>query len=141
MARAFGPYRENRKGRWAFALGDCFGPMRPLCYLPYIPGDPDAAQRRMAALEGLDILTVTEEMIGLAEALIDKRLLPANAVEDALHIAIATLHQADFLLTWNCRHIANPMVQEGIAEFLVQKGLFLPIICTPEELLGGVEDE
>lgn len=104
-------------------------------------GDPDAAQRRMAALEGLDILTVTEEMIGLAEALIDKRLLPANAVEDALHIAIATLHQADFLLTWNCRHIANPMVQEGIAEFLVQKGLFLPIICTPEELLGGVEDE
>ena len=104
-------------------------------------GDPDAAQRRMAALEGLDILRVTEEMIGLAEALIDKRLLPANAVEDALHIAIATLHQADFLLTWNCRHIANPMVQEGIAEFLVQKGLFLPIICTPEELLGGVEDE
>ncbi len=95
----------------------------------------------MAALEGLDILTVTEEMIGLAEALIDKRLLPANAVEDALHIAIATLHQADFLLTWNCRHIANPMVQEGIAEFLVQNGLFLPIICTPEELLGGVEDE
>ena len=125
--------------------------MRPLCYLPYFvsqsvwrecaAGDPDAAQRRMAALEGLDILTVTEEKIGLAEALIDKRLLPANAVEDALHIAIATLHQADFLLTWNCRHIANPMVQEGIAEFLVQKGLFLPIICTPEELLGGVEDE
>jgi len=125
--------------------------MRFLCYLPYFvsqsvwrecaAGDPDAAQRRMAALEGLDILTVTEEMIGLAEALIDKRLLPANAVEDALHIAIATLHQADFLLTWNCRHIANPMVQEGIAEFLVQKGLFLPIICTPEELLGGVEDE
>jgi hypothetical protein len=104
-------------------------------------GDPDAARRRLAALEGLDVLAITEDMIGLAEALIAKRLIPAKAIEDSLHIAIATLHHVDFLLTWNCRHIANPVIQEGIAEYLEQRGLFLPIICTPEELLGGQDDE
>lgn len=104
-------------------------------------GDPDAARRRLAALEGLDVLAVTKEMIDLAEVLIAQRLIPAKAIEDALHIAIATLHHVDFLLTWNCRHIANPLIQEGIAEYFEQLGLFLPIICTPEELLGGQDDE
>jgi hypothetical protein len=104
-------------------------------------GDPDAARRRMATLEELDVLAVTEDMIALAEALIAQRLIPAKTIEDALHICIATLHHVDFLLTWNCRHIANPVIQEGIAEYLVQRGLFLPIICTPEELLGGQNDE
>ena len=104
-------------------------------------GDPDAARRRMATLEELDVLAVTEDMIALAEALIAQRLIPAKAIEDALHICIATLHHVDFLLTWNCRHIANPVIQEGIAEYLEQRGLFLPIICTPEELLGGQNDE
>ena len=104
-------------------------------------GDPDAARRRLAVLDGLDVLAVTEDMISLAEALIAQRLIPAKAIEDSLHIAIATLHHVDFLLTWNCRHIANPMIQEGIAEYLEQRGLFLPIICTPEELLGGQDDE
>ena len=84
---------------------------------------------------------VTEEMIALAEALISERLIPAKAIEDSLHIAIATLHHVDFLLTWNCRHIANPVIQEGIAEYLEQQTLFLPIICTPEELIGGNNDE
>ena len=104
-------------------------------------GDPDAARRRLAALEGLEVLAVTEEMIALAEMLIAQRLIPAKAIEDALHIAIATLHHVNFLLTWNCRHIANPLIQEGIAEYLEQQSLFLPIICTPEELLGGQDDE
>ena len=104
-------------------------------------GDHDAARRRLAALEGLGVLAVTEDMISLAEALIAQRLIPAKAIEDSLHIAIATLHRVDFLLTWNCRHIANPLIQEGIAEYLEQLGLFLPIICTPEELLGGHDDE
>ena len=104
-------------------------------------GDHDAAQRRLAALEGLDVLAITEDMISMAEALIAQRLIPAKAIEDSLHIAIATLHHVDFLLTWNCRHIANPVIQEGIAEYLEKRGLFLPIICTPEELLGGRDDE
>lgn len=103
-------------------------------------GDPDAAKRRLAALEGMAVLSVTEDMIRLAQSLIAQSILPAKAIEDALHIAISTLHQVDFLLTWNCRHINNPIIQEQIAAFLEQSGLFLPIICTPEELLGGQDD-
>ena len=54
-----------------------------------------------------------------------------------MHIAIATVHHVDYLLTWNCAHIANPEIQERLAEFLFEKGFALPFICTPEELLGG----
>lgn len=104
-------------------------------------GDPDAARRRMMALHGIPVLAVTEEMMNLANALIRQGIIPAKAIEDALHIAVSTLHRVDFLLTWNCRHIANPVIQEKIAACLEQQGLFLPIICTPEELLGGTDDD
>ena len=56
--------------------------------------------------------------------------------EDALHIAVATVNGVDYLLTWNCRHIANPEIRRSIADYLEQIGLFLSFICTQEELLG-----
>lgn len=104
-------------------------------------GDPVASQKRLAALEGIAVLAITQDMIHLAESLIDQAIIPAKAIEDALHIAVSTLHHIDFLVTWNCRHIANPVIQEKIAVYLEQLGLFLPIICTPEELLGGDNDD
>ncbi len=104
-------------------------------------GNSEAAQRRLAVLENMAVLGITEEVIELAESLILQRLIPAKAVEDAIHMAVATWHRVDFLLTWNCRHIANPFIQEGIARYLETRGLFLPIICTPEELLGDQDDE
>ena len=104
-------------------------------------GDPLAAQKRLAALEGISVLAITQDMIRLAASLIEQAIIPAKAIEDALHIAVSTLHHVDFLLTWNCRHIANPVIQEKIAVYLEQLGLFLPIICTPEELLGGNNDD
>jgi hypothetical protein len=104
-------------------------------------GDPVAAQKRLAALEGISVLAITQDMAHLAESLIEQAIIPAKAIEDALHIAVSTLHHVDFLLTWNCRHIANPVIQERIAVYLEQLGLFLPIICTPEELLGGNNDD
>lgn len=63
-------------------------------------------------------------------------IIPFKAAEDALHIAVATVNGVDYLLTWNCRHIANPEIQRGIAAYLEQVGLFLPFICAPEKLLG-----
>jgi hypothetical protein len=104
-------------------------------------GDPVAAKGRLAALEGMPVLAVTQDMIRLAESLIEQAIIPAKAIEDALHITISTLHRVDFLLTWNCCHIANPVIQEKIAEYFEPLGLFLPIICTPEELLGGQLDD
>jgi predicted nucleic acid-binding protein len=104
-------------------------------------GDPLAAEKRLAALQNIPLLAINADMINLAQSLIEEKIVPAKALEDALHIAISTLHSIEFLLTWNCRHIANPMIQEKIADYLEQRGLFLPIICTPEELLGGMDNE
>jgi hypothetical protein len=104
-------------------------------------GDPSAAQRRLASLEGIALLGITPEMIQLAESLIHQSVIPPKAIEDAIHIAVSTIHRVDFLLTWNCRHIANPLIQEKIALCFEPLGLLLPIICTPEQLLGDSEND
>lgn len=99
-------------------------------------GDPEAAQQRLAVLNDVPMLLITEQALNIAESLVMQGIVPSKAVEDALHIAVATVNNVDYLLTWNCRHIANPEIQRGIAAYLEQVGLFLPFICTPEELLG-----
>jgi len=99
-------------------------------------GDPDAAQRRLGIVADMPLLLINERALHIAEALVEQGIVPAKAAEDALHIAIATIHGVDYLLTWNCRHIANPEIQRNIAAYLEQLGYFLPFICTPEELLG-----
>ncbi|MGH8475821.1 MAG: type II toxin-antitoxin system VapC family toxin [Methylococcales bacterium] len=103
-------------------------------------GDPEAASKRLAALHGIKLLDVTSYSIELAKDLVTAGIVPPKASEDALHISIATVHFVDYLLTWNCRHIANPEIQARIAESFRHKGLFLPFICTPEELIGGEND-
>ncbi|MCX7172807.1 MAG: type II toxin-antitoxin system VapC family toxin [Proteobacteria bacterium] len=99
-------------------------------------GDPGAAQKRLAVLADMPLLLISEEALNIAEALVGQGIVSSKAAEDALHIAVATVYGVDYLLTWNCRHIANPEIQRGISEYLEQIGLFLPFICTPEELLG-----
>ena len=99
-------------------------------------GDLDAAKKRLTVLNDVPLILITEQVLEIANSLITKGIIPAKAAEDALHIAIATVNGVDYLLTWNCRHIANPEIQRGIAAHLEDIGLSLPFICTPEELLG-----
>jgi predicted nucleic acid-binding protein len=99
-------------------------------------GDPGAAQRRLAALDGIPLLQITDEAQRLAVAVVQGGLLPETAYPDALHIATATVHQIDYLLTWNCSHIANAEILPRVALICQRFGLALPYICTPEELLG-----
>ena len=98
--------------------------------------DPDAAVKRLAVLKDVPLLLITEQALHVAESLVGHGIVPAKAAEDALHIAVATVSGVDYLLTWNCRHIANPEMQRCIADHLEPIGLFLPFIGTPEELLG-----
>lgn len=100
-------------------------------------GDPEAAKKRLAVLKGIKLLDITSHSIELAKDLVIAGIIPLKASEDALHISIATVHFSDYLLTWNCRHIANPEIQVKIAGKFHDKGLLLPFICTPEELIGG----
>lgn len=104
-------------------------------------GDSESAARRLEVVRDLPLLLITEQAIKIAEDLIKQKIVPLKAIEDALHIAIATTHGVDYLVTWNCRHIANPEIQRGIASYLEQIGAVLPFICTPEELLGEANYE
>ena len=99
-------------------------------------GDKNAASRRLEIIERIPLLELNEETLALAGSLLEDGPLPAKASEDALHIAIATVHGMDFLLTWNCKHIANAEMRNLIEEVCRSKGYEPPITCTPEELLG-----
>lgn len=98
-------------------------------------GDPSAAARRMAALQGISVLELTAQVAGLARALVAGHAVPANAVLDAVHIAVAAINGMDFLLTWNCTHIANAATRGMIEGVCRAAGLVPPVICTPEELM------
>lgn len=98
-------------------------------------GDAAAARRRLEALAGIPLLTATPECEALAEAILNAGLIPAKADRDALHVAVATFHRMNLLLTWNIRHIANAHVREDLRLLAASLGYVLPTICTPEELL------
>lgn len=81
-------------------------------------------------------LPVTSEVIDLGHALVMDGMLPAKAAIDALHIAVATVHDMDILLTWNCRHLANAELLGELGRYLRTKGYEMPVTTTPEELMG-----
>ena len=99
-------------------------------------GDAQFAARRLQALKRFPLLDLREDIIELARYFVDAGPLPAKAARDALHIALAACHGVDFLLTWNCTHIANAEIIPKIASICCQHGLGCPIICTPDELMG-----
>jgi len=103
-------------------------------------GDPLAAQNRLEALTGLPLLDINADVESLANSLIAEKALPPKAVTDALHIAVASVHNINYLLSWNCKHIANAEMQSAIELVCEMKSYRCPIICTPEELLGGKYD-
>ena len=94
------------------------------------------AQKRLDALDNIALLATSQEALDLARALVEKCPIPEKAEIDALHIAIAASNGMDYLLTWNCKHIANAEMQIGIGRFCRAAGFEPPVICTPEELLG-----
>ncbi len=98
-------------------------------------GDAAAAARRLAVAEGMQILAATKEAESMAAALLLSAALPAKAAIDAVHVAMAAVHGMDFLLTWNCAHIANAIIRPRIEEVCERNGFHAPVICTPEELV------
>lgn len=98
-------------------------------------GDPNAAARRLEALAGIPLLEATQEAQALAREILNTATMPPKAAVDAAHVAIATIHGLDFLLTWNCTHIANAANRPRIERVCRTLGYQAPIICTPFELL------
>ena len=98
-------------------------------------GDTAVAARRLALLAQIPSLDLGDAVNEFARQLLRSRAVPAKANLDAVHIAVAVVHHVDYLVTWNCTHIANAAVRGKIEEACRSAGLRTPTICTPEELM------
>ncbi len=103
-------------------------------------GDADAAARRLAVLDVLPLLPVTDDAKELAVRLMADGGIPLRAEADALHVAVASVHAMDYLLTWNCRHINNATTKPVTRSICAVAGYTCPEICTPLELLSEEND-
>jgi hypothetical protein len=99
-------------------------------------GDAEQVRLRLGVLAGLPSLTIMPEIENLAVELLRTGALPAVARSDAIHLAVATTARADYLLTWNCRHLANAQILRRLEREATRFGWNLPTVCTPLELMG-----
>jgi len=98
-------------------------------------GDTDAARSRLCLAAGIPSLPVSSESVALAELLVAEGPIPGDCPEDALHVALCAVNGVDFLLTWNCTHLANAALRFDLETTVARGGYACPIICTPEELM------
>jgi len=87
-------------------------------------------------MDTIKLLDLTDDARAFTKEILGSGLLPASADRDAAHIALATVHEMDILLSWNCRHIANAAIQARLRRLGQKSGYSLPVICTPDELTG-----
>jgi len=99
-------------------------------------GDLQAADKRLKALQGIAILPLNNKVFELADTIVSQQALPKESHADAAHISAAILFEMDYLLSWNCRHIANAEIQKKIAQIIHHEGYNMLILCTPEVLMG-----
>ena len=98
-------------------------------------GDPDAARARLELIADLPVLKINPAARSLAEKIFGATTLPDKAGADALHLAVSAVNAMDFLLTWNCTHLANAVVLKIVNTVCRDNGYEPPIVCTPEELM------
>ncbi len=99
--------------------------------------DYQHSSEALTLIEGVSELVVNEEIREIVTLYIQHFIMPRNPLGDALHLAFASHYKCDYLLTWNCRHIANPNKFRHIRLVNTSLGLYVPTLCTPNQLLGG----
>lgn len=103
-------------------------------------GDSEMAKMRLAFLATTTRLDITDEAGVLAAKLVACGLIPDKAASDAIHSAVASVHHMDYLVTWNFKHIANPLTRDRLRKVVHESGFHLPVMCSPDELLQYNED-
>ena len=103
-------------------------------------GEFESREDCIALLDNVPLLPTETGVGAIVRTYIDHHVMPGNPTGDALHLALASFHKCDFLLTWNCRHLANANKFGHIRTVNVLLGLFVPSLVTPLELLGGEDD-
>lgn len=104
-------------------------------------GDPVLAAERLQTLQGIPLLPLDRQIGIIANEIMSRAILPQKASIDALHIAIVAHHRIQYLLTWNCKHIANARILPRIHDVLTDLGYPIPIICTPEEMVNDDSED
>jgi predicted nucleic acid-binding protein len=104
-------------------------------------GDPSLAAARVAAVADLPLLDLTRPVEELALEYARELNIPRRALTDAYHLAFAVQYEVDFLLTWNCAHLANGVTRSRLQKVNLGRGWHLPVIVTPEELLPAFDSE
>jgi hypothetical protein len=99
-------------------------------------GRPERGEMRLDLVRGLPLLAVEPAITEIVQAYIRYKLMPADPSGDAMHLALASYHKCDFLVTWNCHHLANANKFGHIRRVNTMLGLFVPALVTPLELLG-----
>lgn len=99
-------------------------------------GDPEAAKRRLELISGIKILKLTDDINRLADEYIKLLDIPEKARLDAYHLAFAVISEMDYLLTWNCTHMAQGEIMSKLRNYNRKNNLFEPILLTPDELMG-----
>jgi hypothetical protein len=101
-------------------------------------GDKEMARQRIELMAGITLLDLTDEANALTKTILSSGALPSDADRDAAHISLATVHEMDILLSWNCRHIANGAIQARLRRLAEKSGYALPVLCTPDGLTGDL---
>jgi predicted nucleic acid-binding protein len=104
-------------------------------------GDYPTRTAALSLIQHLSLLEITPAVAEIVDAYFRHRLMPRDPTGDALHLALASFHKCDFLLTWNCRHLANAKKFGHIRRVNTLLGLFVPVLITPLELLGEDDDD
>jgi predicted nucleic acid-binding protein len=104
-------------------------------------GDFPCKDKSLKLVESLPLVSVEIEISEIVQTYIRHKVMPTNPAGDALHLALASFHKCDFLLTWNCRHLANANKFGHIRRVNAMLGLYSPLLVTPLELMGESDEE
>jgi hypothetical protein len=133
---------QTQAKQWWFRMRPRFDLMASeLVVLEASAGDPDAAAERLRLLDGIPLVPIDSAVQKIADALVSHALMPEKAAADALHVAAAASAGVEYLLTQNCRHIANAHMLPRVYAALKSLGVSPPLICTPVEFLGDLNDD
>jgi hypothetical protein len=100
-------------------------------------GDPVASKLRLKTSAKFSLLTMSKEIAELANRYFAEIHIPEKARTDAYHLAMATWHGMDYMVSWNCKHIVSARVRSIVDQVNSERNLATPVICTPEELMGA----
>jgi predicted nucleic acid-binding protein len=129
--------RDWTRQWWASAVDDCELVTSPAVLDELSAGPADRSAAWLELVASLPILPVEPAIIQIVQTYLQHKVMPANPAGDALHLAMASYHKCDFLVTWNCEHLANANKFGHIRRINATLGLFVPALVTPLELIGA----